>query len=104
MDHEEESRDAGASGARGADDQALTSLLDGATDRRPFAGEGGKTGADFERAVLRDGTPVVIKHVRPDGLVPRMTGRPDAFARLWTSGVFDRMPRVIDHTMLAVEP
>ncbi|MGH7857955.1 MAG: phosphotransferase [Candidatus Binatia bacterium] len=54
--------------------------------------------------MLRDGTPVVIKHVSPEGLVPKMTGRPDAFFRLWNSGVFERMPQVIDHTMLGVEP
>lgn len=82
----------------------MTSILDGARERRPFAGEGGRTGADFERAVLADGTPVVIKHVSPDGLVQRMTGRKDGLVRLWGSGAFERVPRVIDHTMLAVEP
>jgi hypothetical protein len=82
----------------------MTSILDGALDRRPFAGEGGRSGAEFEQAVLRDGTPVVIKHISPEGLVPRMLGRTDAFARLWSSGALQRVPKVIDHTMLALEP
>ena len=43
----------------------MGSILDGATARMSFAGDGGKTGATFERAVLGDGTPVVIKHVTP---------------------------------------
>jgi hypothetical protein len=81
----------------------VTSILDGVRERRPFAGEGGKTSASFERAVLADGRPVVIKHVDPDGLVGTVMGA-DRLYRLWCSGAFDRMPKVIDHTMLAVEP
>ena len=52
----------------------MSSVLDGATQRRPFAGEGGRTGAKFEAAVLRDGTPVIVKHVRPDDWLVLVTG------------------------------
>lgn len=54
--------------------------------------------------MLADGRPVVVKHVTPEGLVPEMTGRSDVLYRLWTSGTFNRVPREIDHTMLAMEP
>jgi hypothetical protein len=79
------------------------SILDGTLERGPFAAEGGRTDATFERAVLRDGTRVVIKHVDRDGLLAKLTGGFDRLYELWTSGVFARIPEVIDHTTLAVE-
>jgi hypothetical protein len=83
---------------------SVTSVLAGATDRGPFAGEGGRTGASFERAVLADGTPVVIKHIRADDWMMLVAGGVSYLSRLWDGGAFDRVPEVIDHTMLAVEP
>ncbi|HYZ91182.1 MAG TPA: phosphotransferase [Actinomycetota bacterium] len=47
---------------------------------------------------------MVIKHVHLDGLVASLGGQPDRQYRLWTDGVFDRVPSVIDHAILAVEP
>lgn len=82
----------------------MTSILDGAAQRRPFAGEGGRTGATFECAVLADGTPVVIKHVRRDDWLQIAAGGVSYLHRLWEAGVFERMPAVVDHTMLAMEP
>jgi hypothetical protein len=82
----------------------VSSVLDGARERGPFAAEGGRTGAAFERAVLTDGTPVVIKHVTGDDLLAQLTGGTDRLHTMWTAGVFDRLPPSIDHTMLAVEP
>lgn len=79
------------------------SILDGALQRAPFGAEGGRTGAAFERAVLRDGTPVIVKHVSPDDLFPTMVGEADRTYRLWRSGVFDRLPPAMDHATIAVE-
>jgi hypothetical protein len=80
------------------------SILDGASGPEPFAGEGGRTGASFESAVLADGTPVVIKHVSPDDWVMIASGGRSALDELWRGGVFDRVPPEIDHATLAVEP
>lgn len=82
----------------------MTSILDGASDRAPFAGEGGRTGARFERAVLRDGTPVIVKHISSDDWMLVVSGGVSFIDSMWRAGVFDRMPDVIDHTMLAIEP
>jgi hypothetical protein len=79
-------------------------VLEGALERGPFAAEGGRTGAAFERAVLADGTPVVLKHVSRDGLFVRITGEADRLHRLWKAGFFDRVPGQIDHATMAVEP
>ena len=81
-----------------------TSVLDGASERSPFAGEGGQTGASFERAVLPDGRPVIIKHISPDDWMMVVSGGVSYLYRLWESGAFERVPDAIDHTMIAVEP
>ena len=52
---------------------------------------------------MADGTAVIVKHVTPDGLAARMGGRIDLLHTLWTSGVFHRVPDVVDHATLAVE-
>ena len=80
-----------------------SSVLDGATERRPFAGEGGQTGARFEQAVLSDGTPVIIKHVAPDDWMAVAAGR-SYLDDVWSAGLFDRVPAAIDHTMLEMRP
>jgi hypothetical protein len=82
----------------------VTSVLDGALERGPFAGEGGRTGASFERAVLADGTNAVIKFVSRDDWMLIVGGGVSYLNRLWKARVFERMPRVIDHAMLAMEP
>jgi hypothetical protein len=82
----------------------MGSILDGATARTSFAGDGGKTGATFERAVLGDGTPVVIKHVTPADWAMVVSGGVSHLDRLWRAGVFSRVPASIDHTMIALEP
>ena len=82
----------------------MTSILEGALERGPFAGEGGRTDATFERAVLSDGRSVVIKHVTASSLVAQFTGEWDRAWRLWRNGVFARVPDVLDHTIITVEP
>ena len=79
------------------------SILEGALARGAFAAEGGRTGASFERAVLRDGRPVVLKHVAPGDLFPTLIGEADRAYRLWHSGVFDRIPPPIDPAIITVE-
>lgn len=81
----------------------MTSILDGALERGPFAGEGGRTGASFEQAVLRDGRRVVVKHVSATDLVPTLTGETDRAVRLWNSGVFRRVPPPIDPAIISIE-
>lgn len=78
-------------------------MLDGATGRAPFAGEGGRTGASFESAVLADGTPVVIKHITPNDWLIVATGGTSRLYDVWESGTFARVPKTIDHAMLAME-
>jgi thiamine kinase-like enzyme len=82
----------------------MGSILDGATQRRRFAGDGGRTGAKFETALLADRTPVVIKHASYDDWVIQASGGRSALFELWEAGAFDRVPDVIEHAMLAVEP
>jgi hypothetical protein len=82
----------------------MTSILDGAMERGPFAADGGRTGAAFERAILRDGRHVVVKHVSSGDLLPSLTGETDRSYRLWRSGVFQRVPPPIDPAILTVEP
>lgn len=80
------------------------SCLEHVLERRPFEAEWGRTGARFEKGRLADGTPVVIKHVSPDDWVVRASGGVSFIFNLWEAGAFDRVPAVIDHTMLAAEP
>jgi hypothetical protein len=82
----------------------LTSILDGALQRGPFAGEGGQTGASFEQAVLTDGTPVIVKHITTGDWLVVAAGGVSYVERLWRAGVFERMPTEIDHAMIAMEP
>jgi hypothetical protein len=82
----------------------MSSVLDGATSIESFAGEGGRTGASFDSAVLADGTRVVIKYVRRTDWVMVASGGESSLDMLWRAGAFDRVPPVIDHAMLACEP
>lgn len=81
----------------------MTSILDGATSRESFAGEWGRTGAKFEKAILADGTRVVIKHIRPTDWLVVASGGVHLFDA-WRAGTFDRVPSVVEHTMLSMEP
>lgn len=79
------------------------SILEGATNRRPFVGEGGRTGATFESALLADGTPVVIKHIRPDDWLVVTMGGVSHLYDVWRSGALKRVPSRIDHAMIDME-
>jgi hypothetical protein len=82
----------------------MSAILDGIRDRGAFAAEGGRTGASFERAVLADGTPVILKYVTPQDWMMVVSGGVSYLHRMWEAGAFARMPDVIDHAMIAVEP
>ena len=70
--------------------------------RMPLADNDGKSGAVIERAVLADGTRVIVKCFDPaQDIVMRLTG--DARGReveLFTSGVLDRLPEGVGHSVL----
>ena len=80
----------------------LAAALATAVSRRPLQGDG-KSGSMLERVTLADGTELVLKHVdaRRDWIMQAThdTGR---IARLWESGVFERMPPTIDTAIVGV--
>jgi len=77
------------------------SVLDG-LERSPLADNDGKSGAVLERAVLADGTRVVVKRFDPaQDIVMQVTG--DAHGRevaMYQRGLFDRLPPEVRHAML----
>jgi hypothetical protein len=82
---------------------SCVSILDGIRDRQPFAGEWGRTGAKFERGILVDGTPVVIKHITQRDWLIAVGGGRSRLYEVWQQGLIGRVPEQIDHTMLAME-
>jgi len=80
---------------------SLDELLVGATERSPFLTSDSKSGSSFERVVV-DGRPMILKHLHPDGdWTMRALGdvgcRP---VEVWTSGLLDALPAIIDHTVV----
>jgi hypothetical protein len=72
--------------------------------RRPLTSDG-KSGARLEQVQLEDGQRLVVKHVDPGSdWIARATGDISRVFSLWSSGVFDRVPGVIHHAVVAVEP
>jgi hypothetical protein len=79
-------------------------LLDTVVERHPMVTDG-KSGALLERVRLADGQALIVKHI--DGgrdWIMQATGDPGRMGRLWSGGVFDVVPAVIDHAIVAVEP
>jgi hypothetical protein len=80
---------------------SVEELLDGATDRTPMITADSKSGARFERATI-DGEPHVVKYLHvDDDWIMRSTG--DLACRpvtVWRSGLLDRVPVCIDHTVV----
>jgi aminoglycoside phosphotransferase (APT) family kinase protein len=77
-----------------------------ATARRPIVpGGSARSGSLIERVTLADGRTVIVKHLDPRlDLMLRGLDDHGRLARLWDAGVFERMPRVVEHGMLGVEP
>ncbi|HXH22574.1 MAG TPA: hypothetical protein VNN10_11125 [Dehalococcoidia bacterium] len=65
----------------------------------------GYSGSPLERAVLDDGTAVVIKHIDLGrDLAAIASNDRGRAATLWLSGLLDRLPRSIDHATMAAWP
>ena len=78
------------------------SLLDGVVERSTLADNDGKSGARLERAVLGDGSTVIVKHMTPaDDFTMSMVGDTESREyRLWAAGVLDRLPAELGHCVL----
>jgi hypothetical protein len=75
-----------------------------AVQRTPLGEHGGYSGAELERVVLADGIVLIVKRVAAaTGPTTRLTHNQGRAATLWTAGVLDRFPPVIDHATLAAE-
>jgi hypothetical protein len=80
---------------------SLAELLQGATARRPLDAHDAKSGSALERLEI-DGEPHVLKHLHPDDDWT-MRGFGDLGCRpvaVWTSGILDALPPVIDHAVV----
>ena len=79
------------------------SLLATVIERVPLAADG-KSGSELERVVLADESRLVVKHVRPGrDWIGRATHDGGRIATLWHSGLFARLPAMVEHAILAVE-
>lgn len=68
-------------------------------------GASGASGNRLERVTLDDGTRLVRKRVSPEwDWISRATGDDGRALVMWTSGLFDRIPRAVDHATVGVEP
>lgn len=78
-------------------------LLAGITSRTPMSAADGKSNVPMERVVI-DGASYVVKQLSPSlDWISRATG--DYVARAltcWRTGILDRLPACIDHTIEAV--
>jgi hypothetical protein len=81
----------------------VRSLVDRVVGRSPLVHEG-FSGAGLERVVMEGGSSLILKHISParDWLM-RATDDPGRVGVLWESGIFGRMPAVVDHAVVAVE-
>lgn len=83
----------------------MRSLLDSVLERWPLVAPDGKSESPLERLRLADGTTLVAKRIAPLGdWIMRATGDTGRLALLWESGFFVRVPSVIEHGVVAVEP
>jgi thiamine kinase-like enzyme len=73
-----------------------------AVERVVISGHEGKSGAGLERVRLGDGRAFIVKRIRPDeDLTMRVAGPgPGCEYRLWSSGVFDRLPDGVSHALV----
>jgi aminoglycoside phosphotransferase (APT) family kinase protein len=86
---------------------AIDALLGRTVQRRPlrFGPGQANSGASLEAVVLDDGSRLVVKRFSPaTDLLMRLTHDRGRAATLLTSGVFDRLPSVVDHASLAAAP
>ena len=68
-------------------------------------GGSARSGSLIERVTLDDGSVVIAKHLDPRlDLMVRGLADDGRLLRLWHAGVFERMPAVVDHGLLGIEP
>jgi hypothetical protein len=81
---------------------SLEDLLAAASNREPWEPDDTKSGARFERVVIR-GDRYVLKYQDPrDDWLLRASGDPgQRYVRLWEHGLLGRLPAVIDHAVVA---
>jgi hypothetical protein len=84
----------------------LAALLANVVERTPLRQTSqGYSGATLERLVLADGQALVVKRLSPTwDATMRLTHDTGRAAWLWTAGVMDQFPPVIDHAIVAAEP
>ena len=67
-------------------------------------GAAGASGNKVERVTLDDGTELIRKRVSPEWYwISRATGDSGRALSMWTGGVFERIPPVVDHATVGVE-
>jgi len=84
----------------------VAELLGNIVDRTPLRqGSPGYSGATLERVVLADDRVLVVKRISPAwDWAMRLTHDTGRAGWLWTTGVMDRFPAVIDHAVVAAAP
>lgn len=89
-----------SSGSKGP----VARLLSEGVQREPMTDHGGRSGSTFERAVLPDGTRIVLKHISSQhDWIMRATKDEGRAACLCLPGVLDRVSHAIDLAVLGVE-
>lgn len=81
----------------------IEELAAGATDRRPVRSSDAKSGAEFELLTI-DGRTCFLKVLDAESdWIMRATGNTDHWEhKVWSAGLYDRFPDVIDHTIIAM--
>jgi hypothetical protein len=84
---------------------SIDELLARASHRQPLQASDGKSGSTIERVVI-DGERYVLKTMHPDlDWITRVLGDISCWpVRMWTSGLRNDVPAVIDDTIVAAEP
>jgi hypothetical protein len=80
------------------------SLASQIVERAPLRQTQGNSGNPIERVTLADGRRLVLKRVSPEwDWLTRATNDDGRIVTAWEAGVFERIPRSIDHTVVHVE-
>lgn len=82
---------------------SLSELVDGATDRVSVRPEDARSGGSFERLRI-EGRPYFLKVLAAESdWIMRVTGNTTHWEwQVWQAGLYDGLPPVIDHTMVAM--
>lgn len=82
----------------------MPSPLDRVVHRESLEGFRAYSGSRLERVLLDDDTVLVVKHISPEDWMARAAADPGRAATLFTSGLLDDLPAVLDTAMVAAEP